>query len=43
MWLDLAKFRHFGKKIKVFGNFFDRLFSIGQIISLFWQKASVLG
>ena len=30
MWPDLAKFRHFGKISKVFGQFLDGLFSICQ-------------
>ena len=31
VWPDLANFCHFGKKIKVFGQFLDSLFSIWQM------------
>ena len=43
VWPDLAKFCHFDKKCKVFGNLFERLFSIGQILSLLWQIICSIG
>ena len=36
-WPDLAKFRHFGKILKVFGNFSRVNLVFGNICDLFWQ------
>ena len=37
VWPDLAKFRHFGKKINFFGHFLSNYLVFGKIVNLLWQ------
>ena len=37
VWPDLVKFHHFGKKLKVFGNFLLVYLEFGIIFSILWQ------
>ena len=43
MWPDLAKFRHFGKIFKVFGNFSRLYLLFGKILSLLWPILFTFG
>ena len=37
VWPDLAKFRHFGNILQVFGKFLTVYFLFGKIVNLLWQ------
>ena len=43
MWPDLAKFRHFGNSVQVFGNFLTVYFLFGKMLSLLWQTCDIIG
>ena len=43
MWPDLAKFRHFGKSLQVFGKSFNVYYLFGKMLSLFWQICDIIG
>ena len=43
VWLDFAKFRHFGKKIKALGNFYKPWVVSWNFFNLLWQKCYALG
>ena len=40
---DLAKFRHFGKNVKVFGNFSKVYLVFGKLLKLLWQNLNGIG
>ena len=37
VWPDIAKFRHFGKILKVFGHFCGMSYYFNQILKLLWN------
>ena len=43
VWRDLAKFRHFGKSLRVFGKFVTFYFIFGEILSSLWQICVIIG
>ena len=43
VWPDLAKFRHFGTRLQVFGNCLTVYFLFGEMLSLFWQICDIIG
>ena len=43
VWLDLAKFRHFGKSLPIFGKFLTVYFLFGKMLSLLWQTCDIIG
>ena len=43
VWPDLAKFRHFGKKINFFGHFLSNYLVFGKIVNLLWQIFDTFG
>ena len=43
MWPDLAKFRHFGKTLKVVSKFLTVYFLSGKMLSLLWQICDNIG
>ena len=43
VWPDWAKFRHFGKILKVFFKFLKFYFLFGKMLSLFWQICYIIG
>ena len=42
MWPDLAKFRHFGKSLKVFGTVLMVYFLFGKMLSVLWQICDII-
>ena len=43
VWPDLAKFRHFGKNLQVFGKLLTVRFFFGKMLSLLWQICDITG
>ena len=43
MWPDLAKFRHFGKSLLVFGKFLTVYFLFDKMLSILWQICDMIG
>ena len=43
VWLHLAKFRHFGKSLPVFGIFLTVHFLLGKILIWLWQICGING
>ena len=43
VWPDLAKFRHFGNILQVFGNFLTVYFLFGKMLSLLWRIRCTIG
>ena len=43
VWPDLARFRHFGKSLQVFGKFLTVYFLFGKILSLLWPIRDIIG
>ena len=43
VWPDLAKFRHFGKNLQVFGKFLTAYLLFGNMLSLLWQIWYIIG
>ena len=43
MWSNLAKFRHFGKSLQVFGKFLMVYFLLGKRLSILWQICYIIG
>ena len=43
VWPDLAKFRHFGKSLQVFGQFLTVCICFGKMLSLLWQIWDIIG
>ena len=43
LWPHLAKFRHFCKNYKVFGNIWKSNLVFGEILNLFWQSSYAIG
>ena len=42
VWPDLAKFRHFGKRLQVFGKFLTVYFLFGKMLCLLWQICDII-
>ena len=42
VWPDLAKFRHFGKSLQVFGKFLLVYFFFGKMVSILWQICDII-
>ena len=43
VWPDLAKFRHFGKNLKIFDKYLTVNFLFGKMLSLLWQIFDIIG
>ena len=43
VWPDLAKFRHFGKSLEIFGKFLTAYFLFGKMLSILWQICDIIG
>ena len=43
VWLDLAKLRHFGNILRVFGQILKASSLFGKILNLFWPKFYTIG
>ena len=43
MWPDLAKFRHFGKNLEIFGNIFKVYLIFGKVLNPLWGIIYVFG
>ena len=43
VWLDLEKFRQFGKSLQVFGKILTVYFLFGKMLCLLWQICDIFG
>ena len=43
MWPDLAKFRHFGNILKVFGDYVRAFLVLGKNLNLLWSTFYAIG
>ena len=43
VWPDLAKFHHFGKYLKIFGNIFKVYLVLGNVFNSIWQYLYAIG